>query len=79
MSGYTLGASSRDAGGAARPVAHALGTGLRLPADVSTGMDKDVFDKFRTLIYETCGITLSENKEALVASCLYRSKSIINK
>jgi chemotaxis protein methyltransferase CheR len=34
----------------------------------TSGMDKAVFDKFRTLIYESCGITLSENKEALVAS-----------
>jgi chemotaxis protein methyltransferase CheR len=32
------------------------------------GLDRAVFDKFRVLIYETCGITLSENKEALVAS-----------
>lgn len=34
----------------------------------NTGLDRAVFDKFRVLIYETCGITLSENKEALVAS-----------
>jgi chemotaxis protein methyltransferase CheR len=31
-------------------------------------MEKPTFDKFRVLIYESCGITLSENKEALVAA-----------
>lgn len=31
-------------------------------------MEKQVFDKFRTLIFDTCGIFLSEQKEALVSA-----------
>ncbi len=31
-------------------------------------MDKVVFDKFRTLIFDACGIYLSEQKEALVSA-----------
>jgi chemotaxis protein methyltransferase CheR len=33
-----------------------------------SGMSAPVFDKFRTLIYESCGITLADNKEALVSA-----------
>lgn len=32
------------------------------------GMDKSVFDKFRSLIFDTCGIFLTEQKEALISA-----------
>jgi chemotaxis protein methyltransferase CheR len=42
------------------------------------GMEKAVFDKFRSLIFDTCGIHLSEQKEALVSARIGKRMRALN-
>jgi chemotaxis protein methyltransferase CheR len=41
-------------------------------------MEKAVFDQFRNLIFDTCGITLTEQKEALVSARISKRMRTLN-